>query len=233
MEKIAYFGGTFDPVHTGHLTIATTLVDIFKLDRFFFLPAFHAPHKPDSPPTSGYHRYAMLCLATQKQRNLFVSSLELEKGEKRYTIDTLPELHAIHPNSLVFFVMGADSWADIRTWRDWEDVLLSSNHIIVTRPGYEISFEHVPDAVRERIVDLRSAAAKVADGDGYRIYITDSVLYDASATELRDDLSDGHLDREDDIPPEVAKYIEKYELYSDGRNTGKDAPAGVGEDRDI
>lgn len=215
MKKIAYFGGTFDPVHNGHVTIAKSLVELFKLDKFFFLPAFHAPHKPDRPPTSGYHRYAMLCLATQNESKIAVSTLELEKREKRYTIDTLPEIHSLHPGATVFFVMGADSWMDIRTWRDWEDVLLASDHIVVTRPGYNISFDHVTPAIRDRIVDLRSTGLreKLDTSGGMRIYITDSVLYDASATELREDLSDGHLERDEDIPAEVAKYIEKYELY--------------------
>lgn len=211
MKRIAYFGGTFDPVHNGHLSIAASVTKLFGLERFFFLPAFHAPHKPDRAPTSGYHRYAMLCLATRGESNIAVSTLELEKREKRYTIDTLPELHALHPEARVFFVMGADSWADIRTWRDWENVLLASDHIVVTRPGYKIGFDHVTDAVRERIVDLRSAS--IGETDGRRIYVTDAVLYDASATELREDLSDGRLDRENDIPAEVANYIEKYELY--------------------
>jgi nicotinic acid mononucleotide adenylyltransferase len=92
-------------------------------------------------------------------------------------------------------------------------VLLASDHIVVTRPGYEISFDHVTDAVRERIVDLRAKTFDETAEVDKRIYITDAVLYDASATELREDLSDGHLEREDDIPAEVANYIEKYELY--------------------
>lgn len=214
MEKIAYFGGTFDPVHNGHLAIARSLVEIFELDRFFFLPAFQAPHKPDRPPTSGYHRYAMLSIATQKDPRIAVSTLELEKREKRYTIDTLPELHSLHPDARVFFVMGADSWADIRTWKEWEKVLLSSDHIVVTRPGYELDLDHVTDAVRKRILDTRSNQNPPFDAQpGKHVYLTDAVLFDTSATELREDLSDGKLDRKDEIPAEVAKYIEKYELY--------------------
>lgn len=214
MRKIAYFGGTFDPVHNGHLAIARSLVEIFELDRFFFLPAFHAPHKPDRPPTSGYHRYAMLSIATQDDPKIAVSTLELEKREKRYTIDTLPELHAAHPDSRVFFVMGADSWTDIRTWKEWEKVLLSSDHIVVTRPGYDVDFDHVTDAVRERIIDLRGQRnAGIEAQSSKQIFITDAVQFDTSATELREDLSDGKLEREDEIPAEVAKYTQKYELY--------------------
>ena len=214
MKRIAYFGGTFDPVHKGHLTIARSLVSLFSLDRFFFLPAFHAPHKPDRLPISGYHRFAMLSIATQHDEQIGVSTLELEKRQKRYTIDTLAELDSLHPGKRIFFVMGADSWVDIRTWRDWENVLLAADIIVVTRPGYEISFDHVTDAVRASIVDLRSTKeAYIVNRRGRSIYITDAVRFDTSATELRSDLSDGHLEREDEIPIEVAKYIEKYELY--------------------
>lgn len=215
-RRIAYFGGTFDPVHNGHLEIAKALVAIFKLDRFYFLPAFHAPHKSDTKPTSEFHRYAMLCLATQEERRIAVSTLEIKKQEKRYTVDTLAELIAIHPKDEIFFVMGADSWRDIKTWKEWERVLLACNHIVVTRPGYPIKTDHVSDRIRERIIDLRSRKLSPfapSINNNTAIYITDAVVYDTSATELREDLADGNLDRRSDIPLAVAKYIEKYELY--------------------
>ena len=214
MKRIAFYGGTFDPVHCGHITVAKRLVDLFALDQFIFLPAYHAPHKPDSPPTSAYHRFAMLCLATSKEPRLTVSTLELEHGEKRYTVDTLPEVIERFPTSEIFFVMGADSWADIRTWREWEKVLLMTNHIVVTRPGYEIAFGHVTDVVRNRIVDLRKMTNVPILSDSQKIYITDAAKIDVSATEIRDDIrEDERLDRDSDVPEEVAKYIEKYELY--------------------
>lgn len=209
---IAFYGGTFDPVHCGHITIAKRLIEIFSFDEFVFLPAFHAPHKPDNKPTSAYHRLAMLVLATKDEPRITVSTLELDHGKKRYTVETLPEIVERYHDSKVFFVMGADSWTDITTWRDWENVLLMTDHIVVTRPGYEIGFDHVTDAVRDRIVDLRVEG--VVDFANRQIYITDAVELDVSATEIRDDIrEDDRLDREDDVPDEVAKYIEKYELY--------------------
>lgn len=216
MKRLAYYGGTFDPVHLGHLSVARTLVDLFRLDEFVFLPAFHAPHKPDSKPTSGYHRYAMLCLATEGEPRIRVSQMELATGERRYTIDTLGELKARHSGDELFFVMGADSWADILTWRRWEEVLLATNHIVVNRPGYRIETEYVSDAVRERIVDVRAIkyASEIPEPGGQRIYFTDAVNFDVSATEIRDDVrADDVLDRTDAVPKAVAKYIEKYELY--------------------
>ena len=217
-RRIAYYGGTFDPVHLGHLTVAKMLLEQFRLDGLIFLPAFHAPHKPDSKPTSGYHRYAMLCLATEDEPRIRVSDMELATGEKRYTIDTLAQLKTEHPGDALFFVMGADSWADILTWRRWEEVLLATNHIVVTRPGYQITTDHVSDAVRARIADLRGGGRdhQIASEwqGGERIFLTDAVNFDVSATEIRDDVrADAVLDRTDDVPAEVAKYIEKYELY--------------------
>src|SRR5690606_40316329 len=105
-----------------------------------------------------------------------------------------------------FFVMGADSWTDIKTWRDWENVLLSSDHIVVTRPGYDVSFDHVTDTVRERIVDLRGGkefATEEADSTR-RIYITDAVHFDTSATEIRLDATDGKIDRVGEVPTVAA-----------------------------
>lgn len=216
MNRIAFFGGTFDPVHNGHLHIARSLVDIFRLDRFYFLPAFHAPHKPDRVPTSAYHRFAMLSIATQQEPNIVVSTHELDRMEPRYTVDTVPELTKEFANSKLFFVMGADSWMDIRTWRRWEDLLLMTNHIVIARPGFEISQSHVSDVVRDRIKDVRSLdKGQIADleRDSDAIYLTDAVIFDTSSTILREDLSDGELERDDDVPVEVANYIEKYELY--------------------
>lgn len=215
MKRIAYFGGTFDPVHNGHLTIAREIVKLFELDKFYFLPAYHAPHKPERPPTSAFHRFAMLCLATRSEANIAVSTIEVESGQRRYTIDTLPQLRNTHPLDKIFFVMGADSWAEITTWREWETLLLNFDHIVVTRPGYEIRLDHVTDAVRERVVDLREVdrIRSKTDIPGFRIYLTDAAFFDTSATALRDDLNDGHLERDNELPTEVAKYIEKYELY--------------------
>lgn len=215
MKKIAFYGGTFDPVHCGHLTVARRLVDLFQLDEFVFVPAFHAPHKAEIKPTSGYHRFAMLTLATANEPNVSVSTIELDMGERRYSVDTLSQLMADFPRDNIFFVMGADSWADIRTWRAWEKLLLLTSHIVVTRPGYEIDLGHVTDAVRERVIDLRGQETVPKEDDGAaHIYLTDAVRIDVSATGIRADITeDDILDNSGAVPPEVAKYIEKYELY--------------------
>jgi nicotinate-nucleotide adenylyltransferase len=216
MNRIAFYGGSFDPPHVGHLTIARKLMEVFALDEFVFIPAFHAPHKKDRKPTSAFHRFAMLCLATKGETHLKVSLMEIELPEKPYTIETLTRLKTELTDAELFFVMGADSWAEIKTWREWEKVLSIVNIIVVTRPHYKISFDHVTDEIRARIVDLRKKIKKI----NFRkqtirpgIYITDAVQIDVSASEIRQQIAENLPEWRKNVPPEVVKYIEKYKLY--------------------
>lgn len=212
-RKIAFYGGSFDPPHKGHLTVADALLDQFKLDEFVFIPAFHAPHKQRVAPTSAYDRYAMLCLVTDTENRMFVSKMEIEMPERPYSVETLTRLNAEFPEDEIFFVMGADSWMEIATWREWEKVLSLSNHIVVTRPGSDIGFSHVTDEIRSRIVDLRSGAVATARPSGRAIYITDAVNLDISATEIRRSIRDNVASWRSDVPLQVANYIEKYQIY--------------------
>ncbi len=215
MNRIAFYGGSFDPVHVGHLTIARELIEHFSLDEFVFIPAFHAPHKPERKPTSALHRFAMLCVATNDDPNIKVSKIEIELPEKPYTVETLPRLQAAFPDAETFFVMGADSWRDILTWREWEKVLLMTNHIIVSRPGFEINFSHVSDEIRGRIVDLRGhdSPFSLTGPKERHIYITDAVNMQVSATEIRRNIRDASPGWRDELSEAVAKYIEKYQIY--------------------
>lgn len=215
VRRAAYFGGSFDPPHRGHIAIARALTNQFRLDEFVFVPAHHAPHKPERMPTPAIHRYAMLAIATNSDPRLRVSAIEMEAPAKPYTFETLERLNNVFPETDIFFVMGADSWQEITTWRQWEKVLSAANHIVVTRPGVEISFEHVPEDVRARIIDLRNFPGQpVFTGNkSFAIYITDAVSIDASATEIRESIGKADQAWRDQIPDEVAKYIEKYELY--------------------
>jgi nicotinate-nucleotide adenylyltransferase len=215
MTRTAYFGGSFDPPHTGHFAIAETLIDLFRLDRFVFIPAFHAPHKPERKPTPAIHRYAMLAMATNNQPKHFVSTMEIDLPERPYTVETLGRLKAAHPDEQAFFVMGADSWQDITTWREWETVLAMTDQIVVARPGFPITFSHVTEDIRGRIVDLRGKAdTAIEPGEMKRIYITDAVEVDISATEIREIAAVRSAGWDKDLTKEVAKYIEKYELYT-------------------
>ncbi len=213
-RSVAFYGGSFDPIHNGHLTIAEKLTEVFRLDEFVFIPAFHAPHKKNKQVSNGYHRYAMLSAATANTCKIKVSTIELDSPERPYSIETLSklksELEATHE---IFFVIGADSWQEITTWRDWENLLKLVNFIVVTRPNYEITFSHVTNEIVERIVDLRNNKTFTATENDSRIYITDCVKIDISATKIRSSVAEKSNDWQQYVPIEVAKYIEKYELY--------------------
>lgn len=217
-KRIAIYGGTFDPVHLGHIEVAKRVSELFEIDELLFVPAQVAPHKLTRPVTPAIHRYAMLVLATQEDPRLRVSTFELEAPDRRYTVDTLAHFKSEFGESAdLFFVMGADSWSEITTWREWERLLALVNHIVVTRSGYDINLDLVNSSVRERIIDLRRSKQiprVVNEAAGEKIFITDAVMLENSATEIRRAL------REDDwnqltrlVPPSVADYIRKYELY--------------------
>ena len=215
---MAFYGGSFDPPHKGHLTIARRLTEVFSLDEFVFIPAFHAPHKKDRKPTSAFHRFAMLALATSDKPQIKISKMELDAPEKPYTFETQTKLKRKLKDAEIFFVTGADSWQEIDTWREWERVLTLTNIIVVTRPGTEISFSHVTEKINKRIIDTRkSRKPKITiekpQSKNQQIFITNAVNLDVSSTEIRRKIRAKQNDWRRLVPAEVAKYVKKYELY--------------------
>ena len=205
------YGGTFDPVHVGHLEIARRVSKLFEIEKVIFIPAQMAPHKIGRPVTDPIHRYAMLALATQDDPRLSISTFELDGPDRRYTVNTVEHFQReLNDSTELFFIMGADSWSEITTWREWERLLTMTNHIVVTRPGYEPATTHVGSHA-ERIVDLRSGR-ELPRASG--IFLTDVVMNDVSATNIRRLASDGRTDELGDLlPGPVLEYIKKYGIY--------------------
>jgi len=212
--KIAFYGGSFDPPHLGHMAIANALLRQFELDEFVMLPAFHAPHKKRAAPTSAFDRWAMLSLMTANEPRISLSKLEIEEPTPTYTVDTLMRLKSMLRHVRIFFVMGADSWSEIRTWREWESVLTLTDQIVVTRPGFPLGVEHITSEIRERIVDLRGSGEAIEEDGEQHIYFTDAVDVDVSATNIRRMIDDRNESWREQVPKEVANYIEKYQIYS-------------------
>src|SRR5881275_566702 len=234
-RRIALYGGTFDPVHAGHMAVARGLLLLFALDEVLFIPAYVAPHKRDRRVTPALDRHAMLALATQGEEHFRVSTVELEAPERPYTVNTLSSFcEGLGGAARLFFVMGADSWEEITTWREWERVLTLTDHLVVTRPGYELPTEHVTPAIRERIVDVRGASreaveGKLEEGQETRIYLTDAANVEAAATAVRAVVGRGAWDELVAlVAPPVAEYIRKYGLYREADGT-EFSDAGIKE----
>lgn len=219
-ERIALYGGTFDPVHLGHLEIARRVLQLFEIEKVLFIPAQMAPHKIGRPVTEPLHRYAMLALATQDDPQLLISTYELDDPARRYTVDTIDYFQrALGESSEIFFIMGADSWSEITTWREWQRLLTMTNIVVVTRPGFEPATVHV-GALTERVVDLRGAAFE-GGYDGPKIFFTDVVMNDVSATNIRRLASEGRTEELTGLVPRpVLEYVKKYGIYRE-LNEGK------------
>jgi nicotinate-nucleotide adenylyltransferase len=214
-KRIALYGGTFDPIHLGHLEIARRVCELFEIERVVFIPAQVAPHKLGRPVTQPVHRYAMLALATQHDAQLLISTFELDAPDRRYTVDTLSHfISELGETSDLFFIMGGDSWSEITTWRQWQRLLDMVNHIVVTRPGSDPTG---PETVRDKVIDLRSRQVTpdlIRDSSATRIYLTDAVLNDVSSTMIRSCVREGRLDELTQFVSEpVAQYIVKYGIY--------------------
>jgi nicotinate-nucleotide adenylyltransferase len=217
--RIALYGGTFDPVHVGHVELALRLRELFALDVVLFIPAHVAPHKRQANVTPALDRYAMLALATQEVESLRLSTIELDAPERPYTVDTVRHIkERLDAPTTLFFVMGADSWSEITTWYEWERLLGLINHIVVTRPGYDSGVLHVNETVRQRIVDMRGKSGPIAteqtpESDA-KIYLTDALMLDVSSTDIRRAVrEENNSEWPTRVPPAVADYIRKYGIY--------------------
>src|ERR1051325_1620629 len=142
-RRIGAYGGTFDPLHNGHLEVARLVVSRFALDELLVIPAHRPPHKTGQAIAKGFHRYAMTVLATLDEPRIRVSTLELEAPSRPYTFETLEQLRNVYGSQIaLFFVMGADSFVEMHTWREPERIIATANLVVVGRPGYELQPTH-------------------------------------------------------------------------------------------
>jgi len=216
-KRAAIYGGTFDPVHKGHLEVARRVQKLFALDELIFVPACVPPHKRGAGITSAFHRFAMLALATENDDRLRVSTIELDQPDRPYAVDTVARMRERLGNDCrLFFIMGADSWLEITTWREWQRLLTMCDHIVVRRPRYEVDLNSIDIAA---ITDVRGKSDQeiqsvVVKSVGPRVFVTDVGLEDVSATSIRAAVRNGEANEWTKMVPRgVAGYIEKYELY--------------------
>ncbi|HKP45846.1 MAG TPA: nicotinate-nucleotide adenylyltransferase [Pyrinomonadaceae bacterium] len=212
-KRIAIYGGTFDPVHSGHLEIGKRVCRLFEIDEFLYLPARVAPHKVGQESASAFDRYAMLALATQNEPRLSISRFELDGPGRQYTVDTLQHFRQLYGEAVdLFFVMGADSWTELTTWREWQRLPALAKIVVVTRPGRDVSSGGALE-LATLVEDVRGHKSVNLGDDRPRIYLTDAVELDVSSTLVRQATCADDEKLKQLVPAPVAEYIRKYRLY--------------------
>src|SRR2546423_4903867 len=185
LRRVGIYGGTFDPVHNGHVEVARRVLQFFELDEVIFVPACVPPHKRNLKLTSAFHRFAMLAVATEMDQRLLVSTIELDAPDRPYAVDTVARMKDV--TRRLFFIVGADSWGEIATWREWRQLMAMCDLIVATRPGHEIEISANSEA---SLIDLRGCNHKqsidvLKDQTTPHVFLTDVAMVDVSATSIR------------------------------------------------
>jgi len=190
-RKIGVMGGTFDPIHHGHLVAASEVADRFGLDEVIFVPTGRPWQKVDRVVSEAEDRYLMTVVATASNPRFTVSRVDIDRDGPTYTADTLADLHRQLPDADLFFITGADALAQILSWRKIEELFELAHFVGVTRPGYELTEEHLPDGavslveVPAMAISSTDCRRRVVEGhpvwylvpDGVVQYITKRNLY--------------------------------------------------------
>jgi nicotinate-nucleotide adenylyltransferase len=200
--RLGLFGGSFDPVHRGHLVLADSCAEQASLDAVWFVPAARQPLKPHGPQASDADRLAMLRLAVADRPRFEVSDVEIARGGVSYTVNTLAELHAEQPDAELFFLMGADSLADFPTWREPEEICRLATPLVVRRAGSpEPEYNVLANLVSaERLAAIRTSQVEMP-------------AVPISSSQIRELIATGG-DWQEMAPAAVANYITEHQLYS-------------------
>ncbi|BBY41906.1 nicotinate-nucleotide adenylyltransferase [Mycolicibacterium celeriflavum] len=147
-RRLGVMGGTFDPIHNGHLVAASEVAELFGLDEVVFVPTGQ-PWQKDRHVTAAEDRYLMTVIATASNPRFSVSRVDIDRGGPTYTKDTLRDLRALNPDADLFFITGADALASILSWQNWEEMFAIASFVGVSRPGYELDGKHIAAAIKE------------------------------------------------------------------------------------
>lgn len=192
--RIGVMGGTFDPIHHGHLVAASEVAAKFALDKVIFVPTGQPWQKADRQVSPAEDRYLMTVIATASNPRFQVSRVDIDRGGDTYTVDTLQDLRALYPEAKLYFITGADALRSIMSWRDWEDMFDLAEFVGVTRPGYELTEEMLPEEHQARVhlVDVPAMAISSTD-------VRERASHDRPVWYL--------------VPDGVVQYITKNDLY--------------------
>jgi nicotinate-nucleotide adenylyltransferase len=231
--NIGLFGGSFDPIHRGHMALAQAAADRIELRQLLFVPANVSPHKQKQPVTAFVHRYAMVALATQDQKHFIPSLLEAPaEAELRsastgrrpaatpsYTIDTVRRLkQTLKKADRLYFLIGIDAFRDIAKWREAKALLAECAFVVASRPGFSLRdvAESLPDGLRPPAAVTKPFQKQAASGDlvlpGLTLHLLEGIQQNVSATTIREAAAQGKpLGRW--LDPKVAEYVQKMGLY--------------------
>ena len=195
--KIGLFGGSFDPIHRGHIGPVQEARRTLGLDRVIYLPTAKPPHKPGRVLAPAHARYTMVELALLGEEGLYASPYELTPGRPAYTIETLEHFRREMPDSELFLLIGGDSFADLHLWVRWREIPALARLVVLARPGWD--FATVP------------LDPEVAELD--RVLLLRQTPVDVSSTRLRELLAAGLPLPAGAVPDLVVRYLQKYDLY--------------------
>ncbi len=204
-KSIAVMGGTFDPIHNGHLAVAKEVKRKLGVEAVLFIPTGRPPHKETTNITPGRHRFQMTSIAINGYENFFASSMEIERLGLTYTINTISALKKLcRADCEIFFITGADAILEIFSWKDSEKLLSMCSFVAVTRPGFD-------ELSLQRQVEILKKDYNV------KLHFLDTLNIDISSTTIRSKIRLGES-VEDFVPPFVNQYITKHGLYRDTEN---------------
>lgn len=214
-RRLGILGGTFDPIHDGHLAVAHVAAERLGLEPIRVIPSHYPPHRPVEPRASAYHRFAMVALASCDRDEIVPSDAELVRNEVSYTSATLRRLHREGWAPLqIFFITGADAFAEIATWHEYPGVLELAHFVVVSRPGWPVGAlrQQVP-ALGTRMADVPVEGLPEAQLAVPRILLVDGSTPDVSSTMIRQRAARGDS-LSGLVPPVVERYIMRQGLYA-------------------
>lgn len=210
-RRLGLLGGTFDPIHFGHLDAADAAREALALDEVVFLPSHVPPHRSQQPRASAFHRFALLALALSDHDGYRACDMELNRQGPSFTIDTLRALHEQGWTAAqIFFILGADAFADISSWREYPAVVDAAHFVVMARPGC-----HIDDALArspELAHRVGPAPVRGIDPENTGIFLVHARTRDVSSTEVRRRLATGESVA-GLVPDSVARYVMSHRLY--------------------
>ena len=219
-RRIALFGGTFDPIHSGHISVARAAERRFHLDCVFFIPSSRPPHKSAAELCAYEHRFAMVALACSEHRRFVPSLAEASVNGASpavfYSIDTVRRFRRQfnQANDHIYFIVGADSFLHLKTWKDYVELLQCCDFVVANRPGFQIRRlrEIIPPELLAPSAAKQSRDSRVIRLRDTSVYLLETVASHVSATDVRQRVEGGRSVH-GLVPPRVEEYITKQELY--------------------